>query len=219
LGLDEETFNIDETARKSIRLKFGVDHIIFGYFGRAIEGKGLHLFLEALSTLKKYNWSILLDNSIRKKNDEYLQKINNLIKQWQLEERVIFFEADHREIADYMNAADIVAVPSITTPSFKEQYGRVAPEAMACGCLVIASNSGTLPELVKGAGWVFGEGNVSELAVLLKEALEIKNLPSLGVISSEYSRKYLGVNAQAKKMMNVFNIYSNRSNPFIVKDR
>jgi glycosyltransferase involved in cell wall biosynthesis len=132
---------------------------------------------------------------------------------------VIFFEADHREIADYMNAADIVAVPSITTPSFKEQYGRVAPEAMACGCLVIASNSGTLPELVKGAGWVFGEGNVSELAVLLKEALEIKNLPSLGVISSEYSRKYLGVNAQAKKMMNVFNIYSNRSNPFIVKDR
>lgn len=208
LGLDEETFRIDDGQREKIRQKIGVDHLIFGYFGRAIEGKGLHLLLEALSKLKQYSWSLLLDESIRNSNDDYHQKVNGHLKQWQLEDRVFFFKADHREIAGYMNAADVAVVPSITTTAFKEQYGRVAPEAMACGCLVIASNSGSLPELVDDAGWIFYEGNIWDLAHLLKQAIETKDLPSKGIKASNYARKYLGVSKQAEIMMTVFNAHA-----------
>lgn len=44
--------------------------------------------------------------------------------------------------------ADVLAVPSETTPAWKEQFGRVVIEAGARGCHPIVSSSGELPRLV-----------------------------------------------------------------------
>ncbi|MBU0662295.1 glycosyltransferase, partial [Candidatus Micrarchaeota archaeon] len=59
-----------------------------------------------------------------------------------------------------------------TTPHWKEQFGRVLVEAMACGTPVIGSNSGSIPEIIGDAGMVFREGRAKELA---KKIAEIKN--------------------------------------------
>jgi glycosyltransferase involved in cell wall biosynthesis len=74
-------------------------------------------------------------------------------------------------MANYMNAADVVVLPSISTPKWKEQYGRVIPEAMACGKIVVGSDSGTIPELIADAGFTFPEGDASKLAELLRTIL------------------------------------------------
>jgi glycosyltransferase involved in cell wall biosynthesis len=161
--------------------------------------------LEALSKIKQYKWTLLLDSFEMEVKSDYHDRIHKLIKEYELDERIVLFDADHKEIADYMNAADVVVVPSITTPDFKEQYGRVAPEAMACGCLVISSNSGALPELVSDAGWIFPEGNVEELSKLLQKAIELDDISSLGAKASEYAHKNLGINKQTKCMMDVIN--------------
>jgi glycosyltransferase involved in cell wall biosynthesis len=71
-----------------------------------------------------------------------------------------------------MNAADIIVVPSVSVANWKEQYGRVAAEALACGKEVIASDSGALPELLDGHGYLFKEGIVQELQELLASRLE-----------------------------------------------
>lgn len=206
LGMDEDIFKIDEISRNNIRNKLKVDGIVFSYIGRMIEGKGIHVLLEALSNIKHYKWTLMLDNFERYTKNNYHHKIVKLIDKFKLEKRIVFFDANHREISKYMNASDVVIVPSITTSKFKEQYGRVAPESMACGCLVITSNSGALPELVGKYGWIFKEGNVDELSNLLIQSINLKekDKDKIKNEASLYAHKYLGIEAQKKEMMSIF---------------
>jgi glycosyltransferase involved in cell wall biosynthesis len=163
LGFDPAVFFRNPEARDSIRRKLGLTHPAFAYFGRLVPEKGVHLLIEALKSLKSFQWHFMLDKFDLYAN-AYNQQISDLIQEAGIADRVIYIEADHYEIASYMNAADVVIVPSISAPHWKEQYGRVAPEAMATGKVVIAANSGALPELLADAGLIFEEGDVEGLA-------------------------------------------------------
>ena len=81
---------------------------------------------------------------------------------------------------------DIVLIPSLTTPHWKEQFGRVAVQAMAHGAAVIASDSGALREVVADAGVLVPEGDVGrfarELRRLLDEPLRRAELSARGRI-------------------------------------
>ncbi|MFM6848394.1 MAG: glycosyltransferase, partial [Terrabacter sp.] len=70
-------------------------------------------------------------------------------------------------LPDFYRSLDVLAVPSLTTPSWVEQYGRVAMEAMACGVPVVVSDSGALPEVVGDAAVVVTEGDEAALAKAL----------------------------------------------------
>lgn len=59
---------------------------------------------------------------------------------------------------------DVLLVPSLTTARWKEQFGRVAAQALAAGTPVLASASGSLPEVLGGCGELAREGDVPDLA-------------------------------------------------------
>lgn len=59
---------------------------------------------------------------------------------------------------------DVVVIPSLTTPHWKEQFGRVAVQAMAHGAAVIVSDSGSLKEVVADAGVLVPEGDLDAFA-------------------------------------------------------
>jgi glycosyltransferase involved in cell wall biosynthesis len=63
---------------------------------------------------------------------------------------------------------DVLVLPSLTTPAWKEQYGRVLQEAMSCAVPVVGSDSGEIPHVIGDAGLVVPEGD----AVALTGALE-----------------------------------------------
>ena len=52
---------------------------------------------------------------------------------------------------------DLLCAPSQTTPRWREQFGRMLIEAMACGVPVIASRSGEIPHVVGDAGLLVDE--------------------------------------------------------------
>jgi glycosyltransferase involved in cell wall biosynthesis/GT2 family glycosyltransferase len=62
---------------------------------------------------------------------------------------------------------DVLAVPSVPTPGWLEQFGRVAVEAMAAGVPVVASDSGALRDVVGGAGTLVPPGDAAALAAAL----------------------------------------------------
>jgi glycogen(starch) synthase len=70
-------------------------------------------------------------------------------------------------LAQMYNAHRILVVPS----TWPEPFGIVALEGAACGCFVVASSAGGLPEAVGPAGDLFDHGNVDSLANALKRAL------------------------------------------------
>jgi glycosyltransferase involved in cell wall biosynthesis len=65
---------------------------------------------------------------------------------------------------------DVLVLPSRTTPTWVEQFGRVLVEAMWFGVPVVGSDSGEIPWVIEstGGGIVFPEGYATELAAILK---------------------------------------------------
>ena len=67
-------------------------------------------------------------------------------------------------LAAFYDGLDVLAVPSLTTPTWVEQFGRVAVEAMAAGVPVVASDSGALPDVVAEAGLLVPPGDATARA-------------------------------------------------------
>ncbi|HEU4998958.1 MAG TPA: glycosyltransferase, partial [Lapillicoccus sp.] len=80
------------------------------------------------------------------------------------------------DLADFYRGLDVLAVPSLTTPSWVEQFGRVAVEAMAAGVPVVASDSGALPDVVGGAGLLVRPGDAESLRTGLSTVLDDADL-------------------------------------------
>ena len=174
LGFDANTFFPDNLARMRVRNKYGLDNVVIAYFGRLSVEKGVHLLVEALSGLKQYNWTLLLDE-FKDYRDPYVSIVHNLILEYDISDRVKFVNPTHENIADYMNASDVVVLPSISTSNWAEQFGRVAVEALACGKFLVASNSGYLPILIAEHGLIFEQEKVGELEQILQKFILVQS--------------------------------------------
>ncbi|MCS7287385.1 MAG: glycosyltransferase [Anaerolineae bacterium] len=157
LGVDPERFF--PHRNDSFRRKLGLDTFTIGYLGRLIPEKGLWVLLDALSSLKG-DWRCLLvgEGPIR---EEWLHQAQRR----GIGERVFWIPTvPHTEVPEYLNAMDVLVLPSQTTARWKEQFGHVLIEAMACGVPVIGSDSGAIPEVIGDAGLIVPEGDSLALA-------------------------------------------------------
>jgi glycosyltransferase involved in cell wall biosynthesis len=71
----------------------------------------------------------------------------------------------------YLHQLDVLVLPSRSLPNWKEQFGRVLIEAMACEVVVVGSDSGEIPHVIGDAGFVFPEGDVAALRRRLQQLL------------------------------------------------
>jgi glycosyltransferase involved in cell wall biosynthesis len=208
LGVDTTIFTPNEKQKLATRDKLGIDKdtILFAYIGRTVHEKGIHILLEALANINhNKDWVFMLDE-FKATKTPYQLKIVNMIKDLELENKVIYFDAGHLEISKYMNAADVIIMPSISTPQWVEQYGRVAPEGMACGTLIVASNVGALPELIGDAGILFEEGNKTELTSVLQKIIMNKELPSkYADRARQRAEEKLSIKVQASNIFHMYN--------------
>ena len=213
LGFDPDIFKIDNNARENIRNRHNINVPVIAFFGRVCHEKGVHILISALSQLMQYNWVLMIDEFTIYKN-KYNETIQQLLETTGIFDRVIFINPNHHEIAGYMNAADVVVMPSISTPRWVEQYGRVAPEAMACGKKVIASNSGALPMLLAGHGVLIKEGSIESLKIELERFLRVGDHYGTNkeIEISQYAHESLSINAQYNIMIEQFN---QNNSPFI----
>lgn len=204
LGFNESIFKLNLDARKRVRSRLNIskDTIVISYFGRLVFEKGVHILIDTLNNLNVDNWVFLIDEFSGYKND-YQNVIEEKILKSKIKTKTIFFKANHTEIADYMNATDISVLASIPTNKWVEQYGRVVPEAMACGNRVIVSDIGAQNEFFsKDYFYKFNHNNhLSKLQTLIeKSCFDYNN----GLLDREsislYSQENFGIN----KQLNIF---------------
>lgn len=204
LGFDSRYFFPDHEIRQKLREKLGITKTCFAYFGRLTKEKGIHLMITALSGLKHYSWHLVMDH-FDASATEYTKEVSRLLEEAGILDRVIFVSPTHFEIAGYMNAVDVIVVPSVSIPNWKEQYGRVAAEGLACGKQVIVSDSGSLPDLTGGFATIFPEGKAERLKLTLEEILGANYHPvhSPEEIAS-YAQQKLSIIKQKELMEEAF---------------
>ena len=173
---------------------------VIGFFGRFQREKGVATLLEAVSLLP-FNFTLALvgDGSEKKEWQELSKKLN-------VAKKILWISPVHRlQIPKYLNSMDVVVLPSLTGKFWKEQFGRVLVEAMACQVPVIGSDSGEIPSVVGDAGLIFHEHDASELRSklqLLFDNMQLKN--ELTQKGTERVKQYYTVDVVANQHHSLF---------------
>lgn len=138
--------------------------ITVGYVGRLVPEKGVLVLLDAVAGDPRLRARIAGDGPLgpllpseltRRGLSDRVELIGGLLP---------------GAVPDFYRGIDVLAVPSLTTPTWVEQFGRVAIEAMASAVPVVSSDSGALPDVVGGAGIVVREADAAALRATLVEA-------------------------------------------------
>lgn len=141
--------------------------MVIGYVGRLVEEKGVEILLHAASKLVgPWSMQILGDGPDRKRLEQVAQWLG-------IAPRVTFDQKmPSSHLPHYFSGLDVLVLPSISRPNWKEQFGRVLIEAMACNVITIGARTGAIPEVIGEAGLTFAEGNVEELQTHLQQLLD-----------------------------------------------
>jgi len=176
LGVDEQLFKPDPQPELKAELGIKEDEFVVGFVGRFVEEKGLLTLAKALAGLKDYAWKWLLLG-----RGELRSQLLEMATTLGFKDRLILVESvPHDQVQRYINLMNTLVLPPETTYKFKtltaagwkEQFGHVLIEAMACQVPVIGSDSGEIPYVIKDTGLVFPEGNIEALQQCLRQLFE-----------------------------------------------
>jgi len=135
-----------------------------GYFGRLCEEKGILTLFRAVEELN-FSWRLIVTGS-----GSYASVLKQKAKEAGLEKHITFMAAvENNKMPKALQQLDVLVLPSETRSDWKEQFGRVLVEAMACAIPVIGSNCGEIPHVIGEAGLIFPEKDWKSLANRIKD--------------------------------------------------
>jgi glycosyltransferase involved in cell wall biosynthesis len=154
-GVDVERFRPDPRSRRAVRERLGWldDTPVVGYLGRFVPEKGLGTLMRALESATQ-PWRALIVGG-----GPMLPELTAFSEAHPDRVRVLTGVV-HDEVPAHLNAMDLLCAPSETTSRWREQFGRMLIEAMACGVPVIASRSGEIPHVIADVGVLVDERDV-----------------------------------------------------------
>jgi glycosyltransferase involved in cell wall biosynthesis len=188
LGVDATRFRPQPQPALKRQLGLATDEFVVGFVGRFVPEKGLTTLFKALAQLQHLPWKLVLLG-----RGPLRASLEQVALEQGIDHRIGWIESvPHDAVPDYINLMDVLVLPSETTYDFKtltatgwkEQFGHVLIEAMACRVPVIGSDSGEIPHVIQAAGLTFPEGQPAGLAACLQTLMlqpaERQRLAQLG---------------------------------------
>lgn len=170
------------------------------FLGRLVSDKGADLLLDACAHLPRSSCKITIIGSGPEES-----RLRQITYQNKLSESVSFLGSlQGIDLANILNMHEIMVVPS----RWREPFGIVALEGLACGCVVVAASDGGLADAVGDAGIIFQRNNPTDLSNKLtflinhpaqQEVLRAKALSHLSSFASNHiCEKYLDILTKAQ---------------------
>jgi glycosyltransferase involved in cell wall biosynthesis len=143
---------------------------VVGYAGRLVPEKGLHVLIDAASGVAGVVVRLVGNGPL---HDELQARAADLRVNLEIDTTV-----KHEDMAAVYASFDVLVLPSRTTRTWAEQFGRVLVEALWCGVPVVGSDSGEIPWVINstGGGLIFPEGDPTALRNAL---VQLRDSPAL----------------------------------------
>lgn len=166
LGVDTHFFIPKDSSL--LRETLGLRYFTFGFVGKLTEQKGIDDLIDAFSHMPEDTDLLLIGSG------PLYKELIRMKEQSFASNRIIFVKhVPHNQVVKYINCMDVLVLPSKFIPHsvinkmiripWKEQFGRVLVEAMACKVAVIGSDSGEIPFVIGDAGLIFKSGDRNDL--------------------------------------------------------
>ncbi len=163
--LDTEVFRRQNVTRRPREILF---------VGRVAEEKGVHVLIEAMAEVTRRapqaTLNIVGPHSDGTERGGYRRRCEELVTRLNLTDRVRFTgTVANRDLPVLFSQSRMLVVPSLW-----EGLGLVILEAMACGCPVVGSRTGGIPELIDEGvtGRLVPPGAVEAWAAAIADLLE-----------------------------------------------
>jgi glycosyltransferase involved in cell wall biosynthesis len=174
-----------------LALPFPDGSFVVGFSGRIVEEKGWRVLVEALGSLPDdYVLAVAGDGpdlgALTEALPGRIHPVGLLPKE---------------QLWSFYAALDCLAVPSLTTPRWKEQLGGTLLDGLAMAVPVVASDSGGLPDAMGDAGLLVPEADAPALADAIRRLHEDEALRSrLAETGRERFHREFAIPAYADKI-------------------
>lgn len=191
LAVDKEFQKIDvsEVEQKRLRKEYGLPERFFMYVGDVTWNKNLPRLVDAVNSLKDIHL-VMVGKALKEKEFDRLNPWNS--------DRVYVEKhanSDKFHKLGFIPNEDLVKLynmaEALITPSLDEGFGLPALEAMSCGCPVIISREGSLPEVGGGAALYVDAYSTDDIAEKMKQLYKNSSLhKELSKKSLQQSKKF-----------------------------
>lgn len=172
------------TGKQTTIPQFGTDSDLFqpaksrpdrpftiGFIARIVPEKGVDILLRAVAELSG-DWRLRLVSG-----GSAIEDMKVLAQKLNIADKVEFVgQLPSTNLPAEYHKIDLLVLPSLTRPNWKEQFGRVLVEAMASGVPIIGSDSGAIPTVIGDAGLITPEGDVSALTDAIQRVMNNPDL-------------------------------------------
>jgi len=168
-GIDVEKFVPDGT--RSVRERLGVrdTEYLVGILGEVSPHKGQDVFVKAALLLLQNGLEVrfVVAGPTRRKNVQYMERLRSIVDEHDRASQISFL-GPISDMPDAMRSLDVMVMASEAEP-----FGLVTVEAMACGCVVVATRSGASSEIItdKEDGILVEPGSPQAIADAIRTAL------------------------------------------------
>ncbi|MCL5791384.1 MAG: glycosyltransferase family 4 protein, partial [Deltaproteobacteria bacterium] len=204
-GIDINMFKPEPKDADMLKeFELSEDNFIISYVGKLVSWKGIHNLAYAAKAL--------LQNGYKKfcflitGNGAQLENLKKIITEAGIGKHFRFTGfVPYGGMGKIHNLADVFVLTSYPTMTWQEQFGMVLIEAMACNKPVIATTTGSIPEIVGDAGVVVPPGDFFQLAQEIAKFIDNRELIQ---IKGENARQRVEAHFDARKnALKLYNIY------------
>ena len=160
-GLDYDFWDKTKAKASPSRLKLPNKYLYLSW-GRPGPTKGFEYLIKAFPIIKSAvaNAHLLLMLGQAQNYEKKIKDLFRLIKELQLEDNItILISLTNEEKRDLIACCDCVIIPSTS-----EGFGYTTVEANALNIPVVASDAGSIPEIISGSHLIFKNKDIIDLA-------------------------------------------------------